>query len=473
MGPRKAFGVAELSIFLLALAGGTICSLTSKVMLTMKGIGMTGEEEPFSFPLFQTFGMFLGMLAALVMHFLVIRFRIPFPGYPGYYPAKDDVAKEGPEPEPEPIPMWKLAVLIIPSVFDLTASALAMFGLRHVDVSIYQMLRGSAIVFVALLKQFMLRHPLERFKWIGIAYNVLSIILVGLTAMLSNTSAEEGRGIDTRYNSPMTGVVLILCGAFVQSLQYAFEEKVMNDADTAIPPLLLIGMEGLWGTLLCVLVLYPAAYYIPGQDHGSLENAYNTYVMFTQSAHIQGVFLLYFLSVLQYNILAVLVTFMLDSVWHAILDNFRPITIWGFGLMIHSFGSQYGEVWTSASWLQLAGLIVLLFGTAVYNGSIIVFDDEVAPRPPGYTHVSPTEIEMGSNGDGGGHKQRKESFTDKMIKNDLSMASPALSRSPLIHQQLLLKAEGRVVDSPQQSAQHIIHSKPRSYSSMESTTNAV
>jgi hypothetical protein len=28
----------------------------------------------------------------------------------------------------------------------------------------------------------------------------------------------------------------------------------------------------------------------------------------------------------------VLVTFMLSSVWHAILDNFRPITIWGVEL---------------------------------------------------------------------------------------------------------------------------------------------
>lgn len=74
------------------------------------------------------------------MHYLVQRFKIPFPGYPGYYPPGENSPKE--TPPAEPIPMWKLAVLIIPSVFDLTASALAMFGLRHVDVSIYQMLRG-------------------------------------------------------------------------------------------------------------------------------------------------------------------------------------------------------------------------------------------------------------------------------------------------------------------------------------------
>ena len=105
-GHNAKFGFVELMIFLLALISGTSCTLTSKALLDMKGIGMTGEEEAFSFPLFQTFGMFFGkkrlympcvpvcmdyysyetspfvaMLIALLMHFLVLTFHIPFPGY--------------------------------------------------------------------------------------------------------------------------------------------------------------------------------------------------------------------------------------------------------------------------------------------------------------------------------------------------------------------------------------------------------
>lgn len=226
---------------------------------------------------------------------------------------------------------------------------------------------GSAIIFVALLKQFFLGHPLQRFKWVGIAFNVLSIVLVGLTALLSHESTPASEDA-AQYDSPMTGVVLILCGAFVQSLQYAFEEKVMNDAETAIPPLLLIGMEGFWGTLLCLFPIYPLAYYIPGSDHGSFENPFNTIYMITHSSDIQKVFLLYFFSVLQYNILAVLVTFMLDSVWHAILDNFRPVTVWGLDLFIFYYISRsFGENWTAWSFLQLLGMGILLYGTAIYN----------------------------------------------------------------------------------------------------------
>lgn len=128
-------------------------------------------------------------------------------------------------------------------------------------------------------------------------------------------------------------------------------------------------MEGLWGLLICVFVLYPLAYYTPGSDHGSFENPYNTYAMIANSMDVQRMFILYYFAILFYNILACLVTYMLDSVWHAILDNFRPATVWGVDMLIyyaytHAFGEPWNEPW---SFLQLLGMCVLLYGTAIYN----------------------------------------------------------------------------------------------------------
>lgn len=40
-------GMSELMVFIAALIAGTGCSLTSKLMLDMKGVGMDGEEEKF------------------------------------------------------------------------------------------------------------------------------------------------------------------------------------------------------------------------------------------------------------------------------------------------------------------------------------------------------------------------------------------------------------------------------------------
>jgi hypothetical protein len=137
-------------------------------------------------------------------------------------------------------------------------------------------------------------------------------------------------------------------------------------------------MEGLWGLLICVFILYPLAYYYPGEDHGSFENPFNTYTMIANSSSVQAMFVVYFFAILFYNVLACLVTYMLDSVWHAILDNFRPATVWGTDLVIFYFiTTSFGEAWNQPwSLLQLAGMAILLYGTAIYNapnpGSILL-----------------------------------------------------------------------------------------------------
>ncbi len=139
---------AEIVVFLAALVAGTGCSLTSKIMLSMKSVGITGEVENFSFPLFQTFGMFLGMTAGLFMHAAVLYYRIPFPGYSHPDDKGNYVAIGGGEAKPPTkIDNWMYFLLIIPSLFDLVATALCMFGLRYVNVSIYQMLRGKIQIF--------------------------------------------------------------------------------------------------------------------------------------------------------------------------------------------------------------------------------------------------------------------------------------------------------------------------------------
>ena len=132
-----AGGFWSLVVFLLALVAGTMCSLTSKMLLNMESIGLSGEMELFSYPLFQTFGMFLGMAVGLVLHFVILHGKYPFPGYDHDHPAKST-------------PMWMYLMLFFPAIFDLMATSLCMFGLKYVNVSIYQMLRGNWIFLVSL-----------------------------------------------------------------------------------------------------------------------------------------------------------------------------------------------------------------------------------------------------------------------------------------------------------------------------------
>jgi hypothetical protein len=367
-------GLTQVLIFLAAIVSGTACSICSKTMMGLHGVGVTGEVEVFTKPLFQTFGMFVGMLFGLFMHFLVLFFRIPFPGYEMNTPSSENdveanekdslLGKTTQPPHPGKVPTWMYFFLIIPSIFDLGATALCMMGLRYLDVSIYQMLRGSGIIFVALMKQHVLRDRLYNFQWLGVAWNVVSVVLVGSVALLNSTDESHP---NIPPEQALVGVLLVLTGAFVQALQFVFEEKVLT-MDIPSPPLLLIGMEGFWGTVLCLFIMYPLAYYLPGDDHGSYEDVFNTWQMFLSSTTIQLSFVIYFFTIFAYNLFAVLVTFMLNSVWHAILDNFRPITVWTTDMFIYYVITvSFGEPWTRWSWIQVVGMFILLYGTAVYN----------------------------------------------------------------------------------------------------------
>lgn len=257
-------GLAEVILFILAILFGTGCSICSKTMMSLTGTNGTFEEdgsphmESFQKPLFQTFGMFVGMLFGLVMHWIVLWFKIPFPGY-GFGDDDEEDAEAGPTEktalkpktsdtsnvDSRQIPTWMYFFLAIPAIFDLAATALCMMGLQYLDVSIYQMLRGSGIIFEALMKQHVLKEHLQTFHWVGVFWNVVSVVIVGATALLASGGNSEG-GSTGNVSSSQTflGVCLMMAGAFVQALQFVFEEHVMK-MDVPAPPLLLIGMEGM------------------------------------------------------------------------------------------------------------------------------------------------------------------------------------------------------------------------------------
>ena len=176
----KKCGLLELLIFVAAIVCGTACSICSKSMMELTSVGMTGEVERFNKPLFQTFGMFVGMCFGMVMHWAAVYWKLPFPGYHWFENrdkdgdnnhdklesgeakplvkkntnGNDNDSSGGSNNEEIPtLPVWMYFFLAIPSLFDTLATLLCMLGLQYINVSIYQMLRGSGIIFVALMKQ--------------------------------------------------------------------------------------------------------------------------------------------------------------------------------------------------------------------------------------------------------------------------------------------------------------------------------
>jgi hypothetical protein len=181
-------------------------------------------------------------------------------------------------------------------------------------------------------------------------------------------------------------------------------------------------MEGLWGTSLTLLVVYPLAYFVPGSDNGSFEDPWDALAMMNSSTTLLSLCIAFVFTVTGYNCAAVYVTRFLSAIWHAILDNFRPITIWGMGLLLYYVivpGSGFGEFWSTSSWLQFAGLMVLFLGTAVYNGSLCTCGDE-------YTMIKDIDKTEGS-----------------FIRTPSDMSSMSLQRSPLLSRRAAARAADR------------------------------
>ena len=128
------------------------------------------------------------------------------------------------------------------------------------------------------------------------------------------------------------------------------------------------------------------------------------------------------ITVTVYNCMVIYVTKYLSSIWHAILDNFRPITIWSLDLALYYVivpGQGFGESWLGlGSWIQLTGLLVLFLGTGIYNGTIGNFGDEKGDYLP---IVDPGDIPGGGS-----------------VK-PTNMSSPSMSRSPLIYKPQAVK----------------------------------
>lgn len=101
---------------------------------------ITGHPDYFQYPIFLTCTMFLSMSFALPLHFVSVRFM----------KFQTDLSLG--TTSGQPISLKLLMILIFPSAFDLIATYMANVGLLYVTASVFQLMKCTVIVFVALVK---------------------------------------------------------------------------------------------------------------------------------------------------------------------------------------------------------------------------------------------------------------------------------------------------------------------------------
>ncbi|EEY70382.1 uncharacterized protein PITG_05784 [Phytophthora infestans T30-4] len=177
-------GTREALVFGMGLITGT--GTTLYILYGVDSVGLDGEVRKFEKPIFQTWLMFLAMVFALPIHWAY-----------HYHVERQWRNNRNGMKYRYRIPRKMYFLLALPAAFDLLATFVANIGLLYVTVSVFQLMKCTVIIFVALLKVFVLKDRLRSYMWIGIGLNMLAALMVGATSLADSDSQDNNSGQST------------------------------------------------------------------------------------------------------------------------------------------------------------------------------------------------------------------------------------------------------------------------------------
>uniref|UniRef100_A0A8D9BPS0 Solute carrier family 35 member F6 n=1 Tax=Cacopsylla melanoneura TaxID=428564 RepID=A0A8D9BPS0_9HEMI len=340
-----AWTVYHYGLAFVMVVTGSINTLSTKWADHLKSVGSDGVLRGFDHPFFQSCSMFLGELLCL----------LAFKAILSYYLYKQDTLADVRELV-RGNRNFNPLVFVPPAMCDMIATSLMYIGLNLTYASSFQMLRGSVIIFVALLSvAFLNRNILPR-EWFGIVLIIMGLTVVGVSDFVS--PSKEGPK-DT--NSVLTGDMLIVMAQIITAVQMIYEEKYVTKLD--IPALQAVGWEGVFGFITTAVLLVPFYFIKVGKpftdnSRGSLEDVPDAFVQLSNNPLLIIAILGTILSIAFFNFAGISVTKEMSATTRMVLDTVRTLFIWLISLWLG---------WQDFHPLQIVGFGLLIFGLCVYN----------------------------------------------------------------------------------------------------------
>lgn len=208
--------------------------------------------------------MFVGELSCLVVYFGVYYFRRRLWLKRNVIRESGQIFELDDELNEEPlIPKFNIFIFLPPAFCDVIASSLMYISLNLTTASSFQMLRGdfgklfwnikfilgAVIIFTGLLSVAFLRSRLQGYKWLGMGFVTIGLVIVGLSDILFNENSKDDiNAIITGYFKLIffiiiiLGDLLIIMAQIIVAIQMVTEQKFVLKYD--VPPLLAVGLEG-------------------------------------------------------------------------------------------------------------------------------------------------------------------------------------------------------------------------------------
>ncbi|XP_074471613.1 solute carrier family 35 member F6 [Sebastes fasciatus] len=324
----------------LMLTTGSINTLSAKWADLFKAKGCHDDtERAFAHPFVQAVGMFLGEFSCIAVFYILLCYD-----------------RRRPEPKMNPGRSFNPLLFFPPAMCDMTATSLMYVALSMTSASSFQMLRGAVIIFTGLLSVAFLGRRLEPSQWLGIFTTILGLVIVGLSDFFS------GHRDDTlKLSDVITGDLLIIMAQIIVAVQMVLEEKFVYKHD--VHPLKAVGTEGFFGFFVLSLLLIPM-YFIHVGDFSDnprqvLEDALEAFCQIGHEPLILLALLGNTVSIAFFNFAGISVTKEISATTRMVLDSLRTLVIWVVSLALG---------WEHFQGLQVLGFLVLLVGTALYNG---------------------------------------------------------------------------------------------------------
>mmetsp|Transcript_27520 Transcript_27520/g.67949 ORF Transcript_27520/g.67949 Transcript_27520/m.67949 type:complete len:398 (+) Transcript_27520:192-1385(+) len=325
-------------------------SATSPTPTNTTGDGCMPGCEVFDHPFTQASGMFLGELMC------IFAFRVVLLMKRNDEDDDDDLdlSEEFKEEKFSPV------IFALPAFCDMIGTCIMYLGLTMTYASVFQMLRGSVVVFTGLLSILVLGKRLHGSNWLGMVLVTAGAFVVGLSSVVGK-SDDKGPA----PSNPVLGNILIVSAQVVVATQMVVEERFLSKYK--IHALQAVGWEGFWGLifLCCWLV---GMYYVPrGMDvcdgHPCVENPIEALKQIATSHMLMLAVAGNVISIAFFNWFGISVTKSMSATHRMVLDSLRTMVIWAFSLAVG---------WQSFHILQVVGFVVLLMGTLVYNEIVVI-----------------------------------------------------------------------------------------------------
>ncbi|KAG5463896.1 hypothetical protein LSCM1_00069 [Leishmania martiniquensis] len=292
---------------------------------------------------------------------------------------------------------------MLPSGADFCASIIQNIGMTLTYASVYQMLRGATVVWIAVISYFWLGRRFSKVELWGMGCVVLGLSFVGLSSFLESGTRLSGPSGGRRRNEVL-GNILVLVAQFLHAYQGVCEEQMIRLYK--IPPLQMVGTEGIYGvgmtlSLLAFLQLVPMADW--GHNLAAIEEfpaAGGPGIIYTNVTWVQELqpelkvpyddvvlafaqvsqswmcklfILVYILAGFFFNACEMSMIKHVSATATVMLGSLRNVTVWLVCLLIPSIFEEHFNL------LQFIGFLFLVLGNVLFHRLWFTHFDAILP----------------------------------------------------------------------------------------------